>query len=981
LYHVSSIILYTYSNQNRPRKRLRRDRTRNQFIDIEAEVDDSDEGDEDEDGEEVAGFIAETHPDDLADLPAGADTDDRRHRELDRRREAEQQMDAEKQAALLKERYGRSRTQVTDAAIVPKRLLLPSVDDPSIWGVRCKPGKEREVVFSIIKRVEERAFTKSPLPIISAFERGGTMMGYVYVEAIKQGDILPALDGILNVYPRTKMVLVPIKEMPDLLRVTQSVQLQPLGYVRIKRGKYAGDLAQIDDVETNGLEVTLKIIPRLDYGLNEDPNAPAIDPKDAAKRKRAAGLNAAMRPPQRLFSEAEAKKKHSKLLQTMGTLNKKQYNYLNDTYINGYLIKDFKIQHLITENVNPTLEEVTKFAGDGEDGGENLDLTALAASLKANTASNSYLPGDMVEVYEGEQQGITGRAISVTGDIVTLQVAEGDLNGQNIEVPTKGLRKKFSAGDHVKVIGGSRFRDEVGMVVRIKDDRVTILSDMSMQELTVFSKDLREASDSGVAGGLGRYDIHDLVQLDPATVGCVIKVDRESLRVLDQHGSVRSIMPSQISNKIETRRHAVATDRNGSEIRKDDTVREVGGDQKQGLIVHIHRQFLFLHNREQTENSGIFVVRANNVATIAAKGGRIAQQSSGPDLSKMNPSMQRNGANGGAMAPPKSFGRDKTLGQTVTIRKGPYKGLLGIVKDSTDLEVRVELHTKSKTITVSKEVLSFKDPLTGNSIDYHTFASRGRGRGGPPGGGFGGAVPAREPSWAGSRTPAGTGNMNGGRTPAWGSNQPARTPAWSAGNSAGAGGRTPRWGQDTSGGRTPAWGDGSRTAYGGSGGVSFDFRSISPSKMLINVGRKHLPGTPAAAPATPAPRTKLSTPTSEHQHTRTHQVELQHTSHLATPTPGQSLPMLLLPQHILRLLLVLLLPHQNMDKAMELMMRRLLQRVRRLHTERCQKRRHGEEMTGLLMMRIEEILRKSKVSLGNVEQCKCGQNCRCFRSF
>jgi transcription elongation factor SPT5 len=64
--------------------------------------------------------------------------------------------------------------------------------------------------------------------------------------------------------------------MPDLLRVTKSEQLQPGGYVRMKRGKYAGDLAQIDDVETNGLEVSL-IVPRLDYGASEDINAPMID--------------------------------------------------------------------------------------------------------------------------------------------------------------------------------------------------------------------------------------------------------------------------------------------------------------------------------------------------------------------------------------------------------------------------------------------------------------------------------------------------------------------------------------------------------------------------------------------------------------------------------------------------------------------------------------------------------------------------------
>ena len=193
-------------------------------------------------------------------------------------------------------------------------------------------------------------------------------------------------------------------------------------------------------------------------------------------------------------------------------------------------------------------------------------------------------------------------------------------------------------------------------------------------------------------------------------MGCVTKVDRESLRVLDQNGSVRSVMPSQISNRIERRRHAVATDRTGSEIRHDDTVREIGGEQKQGVILHIYRSFLFLHNREQTENSGISVVRATNVQTVAAKGGRVAQMSSGPDLTKMNPALQKNGINGtSAMAPPKSFGRDRAVGQTVTIRKGPYKGLLGIVKDTTDAEARVELHTKGKTITVGKDTLGFKE--------------------------------------------------------------------------------------------------------------------------------------------------------------------------------------------------------------------------------------------------------------------------------
>jgi len=801
------------------RRKRRRDR-RNVFLDVEAEVDedeDENEDDEDELNEIKDNFLADIHPDDLADLPAGGETDDRRHRELDRRREIEASLDAEKQAEILRQRYAnknRSGRAIGDSAVVPKRLLLPSVDDPSIWAVRCKEGKEREVVFSIMKRIEERSGTKDELAITCAFERGGTqstMKGFIYVEAQRQTDILVALDGLMNVYPRTKMMLVEIKERPDLLRVTKSPTLEPGAYVRLRRpAKYAGDLAQVMEVTDTGLEVRVRYVPRLDYGLHEEANGGGLDA--SGKRKR---VVAGPRPPQRLFSEVEAKKRHARYLQ--GRPDTKTWTYMGEDYINGFCQKDVKIQSLITKDVNPTLEEVTRFTSGAEDGTENLDLNALAASLKASTANASYLPGDIIEVYEGEQKGVVGKAVSVQGDIVTMAVSEGGLRGQTIEVPVKGLRKRFREGDHVKVIGGSRFRDEVGMVVKIIEDRVTLLSDQANTEITVFSKDLREASDSGGSGSLGKYELWDLVQLDPSTVACIIKVDRESLVVLDQNGQNRMVIPSQISNRLEKRKNAVATDRNGAEIKMDDAVKEYGGESRSGKILHIHRSYLFLKSSEMTENAGVFVTRTTNVSSVSAKGGRITSTaSSSPDLSSMNPALKLHPKSNGEMLPPKSFGRDRSIGQTVTIRKGPYKGLLGIVKDTTDTNARIELHTKSKIVTVPKDCLGFKDKYGGAVADPNGF------RGGPGGnrggaasrgrGGFGGATPA---AWdaAGGRTPMPSSGVE--RTPAWG-----RTPAGGA-----QGGRTPAWKSATAdGGRTPGWTDGSRTvnpydgsrtAYGG----------------------------------------------------------------------------------------------------------------------------------------------------------------------
>ncbi|KAH6664699.1 hypothetical protein B0J14DRAFT_522966 [Halenospora varia] len=791
-------------------RRKRRRERHNQFIDVEAEVDedeDENEDDEDELNELKDNFIADTHPDDLADLPAGVETDDRRHRELDRRREMEASLDAEKQAEILRQRYAnknRSGRGLGDSDVVPKRLLLPSVDDPSIWAVRCKEGKEREAIFSIMKRIEERMGTKDELAITSAFERGGTtstMKGFIYVEAQRQADILTALDGLMNVYPRTKMMLVEIKEMPDLLRVTKTPALEPGAYVRLKRPqKYAGDLAQVIDVTDTGLELRIRYVPRLDYGMHDDA---AQGGGFGEKRKRTV---AGPRPPQRLFSEVEAKKRHAKYLS--GSPNPKTWNYLGDEYVNGYCEKEVKLQALSTKDVNPTLEEVTKFASGADDGTENLDLNALAASLKASTANASYLPGDIIEVYDGEQKGVVGKAVSVQGEIVTMAVSEGPLRGQTIEVPVKGLRKRFREGDHVKVIGGSRYRDEVGMVVKINDDRVTLLSDHGNTEITVFSKDLREASDSGGSGSLGNFELWDLVQLDPSTVACIVKVDRESLVVLDQNNQSRTVMPSQISNKLDKRKHAVATDRNGAEVRHDDVVKEFGGEARSGKIIHIHRAYLFIKNTAQSENAGVFVARTNAVTSITAKA---TASAAGPDLNSMNPALKRNpgATNGGNdMPPPKSFVRDKSIGQTCTIKKGPYKGLLGIVKETTDTNARIELHTKNKVVNVPKADLVFKDRLTGAVIDPNSRGGPGGGRGGftprGRGGGFGNATPG---GWDGGRTPAPGGAE---RTPAWGS---SRTPAAN-------GGRTPAWKSsgDASGGRTPGWADGSRTVnpYDGS---------------------------------------------------------------------------------------------------------------------------------------------------------------------
>jgi transcription elongation factor SPT5 len=643
------------------------------------------------------------------------------------------------------------------------------------------------------------------------------------VEAKTQMDVTHATEDVQNCYSRNSLALLNISERPDLLRVVAPKQVDVEMWVRVKKDQlYAGDLAQVVSVEDNAGLVDLKIVPRLDY--TEDDGVGAF-----GKRKRNA-----VRPPARLFNESKAKSiAGGRYLNSLGggLRGSRAYSFRGQTYERGFLIKQFRIRDVELDNVNPTVQEVERFAEEDESGNANLDLRAIAQTLK--NVTGDYLAGDKVEIFKGEQAGVLGKAVAVRGEIVTLEVADGAMKGQKIDAPMTTLRKLFREGDHVKVTGGSsKSLGEVGMVVRIHDDRVTLVTDATQDEVHVFSRDLRLTGEVGSAPGNSRYNLHELVQLDATTVGCVVKVDKDTLRVLDQNGQVRVLEPSNISNKVEKRRNAVATDREGAEIHVDDVVKEWMGSQRQGHVMYVHRNFLFILNRTQVENAGLFVTTSQNVQTVAAKGGRI--NNIGPDLTKMNPARAPGQAPGMAPPPSKVVGRDRMIGKTVIIAKGPHKGLLGVVKDTNDTTAKVELHAKNKQLTVNKDFLRIKDAVTGQTI--------GLGRGGPmrgppgpgapgagnfgrtpmtsrvPGGMSTGRTPGGSDSWAaGGRTPAGAG-MSGGRTPAWGraveSGSGGGSDSWRAGD---AGGRTQYGGND--GSRTQYGGnDGSRTQYGGDAG-------------------------------------------------------------------------------------------------------------------------------------------------------------------
>lgn len=340
-----------------------------------------------------------------------------------------------------------------------------------------QPGREREVVLILFKKVLAMEFTSKSVKIISAFERT-SLPGYVYVEARSKEAVINACATIAGVFRRDP-ILVPINEMAPLLLLERKEQkIQPGSWARIKRGKYQGDLCQVVDITDSGEEVGIRMIPRIDMNYREiDDGKP--------KRKRANTFVG--RPPARLFNPEEVLRIYGKK-----TVLKKGNSWIfqGDTYTDGFLEKDIRVTGLTTEDVHPGLDEVSVFLSDktganGASGGAT-NLDSLAEAVR-RPLTVTLQPGDHVEVFQGEQTGVQGVVDSVLGDVVLIKGSE--LEGQIVEVPSKSVRKKFSPGEHVRVMSGLNM-DETGMVVSIEGDLVTLMSDLTETEVCVILFDV-----------------------------------------------------------------------------------------------------------------------------------------------------------------------------------------------------------------------------------------------------------------------------------------------------------------------------------------------------------------------------------------------------------------------------------------------------------------------------------------------------------
>ncbi|KAJ0085329.1 hypothetical protein Patl1_08158 [Pistacia atlantica] len=680
------------------RKHKAKRRTGSEFFDLEAQVD-SDEDEEEEEGEDD--FIV----DGGADLPDEVDGRGIHRRPLlPREDEAEDVEDLERR---IQARYARSSHTEYDEETtdVEQQALLPSVRDPKLWMVKCAIGREREAAVCLMQKYIDKG---AELQIRSAVALDH-LKNYIYVEADKEAHVKEACKGLRNIYSQ-KVMLVPIREMTDVLSVeSKAIDLSRDTWVRMKLGSYKGDLAKVVDVDNVRQRVTVKLIPRIDL----QALANKLEGRDAPKKK-------AFVPPPRFMNVDEARYSHCFLIYVRELhirVERRRDQITGDYFENiggmlfkdGFLYKTVSTKSISAANIKPTFDELEKFRTPGENG--ESDMASLS-TLFANRKKGHFMKGDAVIVIKGDLKNLKGWVEKVDEENVHIRPEMKGLP-KTLALNQKELCKYFEPGNHVKVVSGTQ-EGATGMVVKVEQHVLIILSDTTKEHIRVFADDVVESSEvtTGVTK-IGDYELHDLVLLDNNSFGVIIRVESEAFQVLKgvpDRPEVALVKLREIKYKIEKKSNV--QDKNKNTVSVKDVVRILEGPckGKQGPVEHIYRGILFIYDRHHLEHAGFICAKSSSCTVVGGSRGngdrngdafRFNNHRPPPRVPQSPRRLSRGGHQNdyGGRHRGGRGGHDPLIGTTVKIRQGPFKGYRGRVVEIKGQSVRVELESQMKVVT------------------------------------------------------------------------------------------------------------------------------------------------------------------------------------------------------------------------------------------------------------------------------------------
>ncbi|XP_020091605.1 protein RNA-directed DNA methylation 3 isoform X3 [Ananas comosus] len=382
----------------------------------------------------------------------------------------EEELSGDELEELIKDRYGRSSKYVVHAEDSKESgdevSAADLMKDPTVWKIKCMIGRERQMAFCFMQKFVDLDCLGNKLQIVSAFALDH-VKGFVFVEADKANDVSEACKGFCNIYPG-RINLVPPSEVSHLLSSrNKSCGISQGSWVRMKSGKYKGDLAQVVNLDDGRKRVMIKLIPRIDL--------------QAISKKFGGGLSLkhAAVPAPRLISSHELDEFRPLIETRRDRQSGEVFEVLDGMMLkDGYMYKWVSNGSVVFWGVQPSESELLKFSNVNKDDSEDLDwvssvysgrkkvrLTDDSDNVATTSRKNEYKLHDLVlfgqkdfgVIVTVEKDGVRILKGGTEGSaVVTLR--KQDIKSGCVDKMFTALdrhSKTISVNDIVKVLEGS----------------------------------------------------------------------------------------------------------------------------------------------------------------------------------------------------------------------------------------------------------------------------------------------------------------------------------------------------------------------------------------------------------------------------------------------------------------------------------------------------------------------------------------------
>uniref|UniRef100_A0AC35TPL3 Transcription elongation factor SPT5 n=1 Tax=Rhabditophanes sp. KR3021 TaxID=114890 RepID=A0AC35TPL3_9BILA len=627
-----------------------------------------------------------------------------------------------------------------DSGFSKQTDTVRSEQDPTIFIVKTRIGEAKTTGATLFKKFCSERNRGENTSICSIMVKEN-LNQYIYIEAFLKSAVTHFIKGVPGILMNNTLSKVPNGEIVETIAIRKEVgDLEPGAYVRFKKTLYKEDLAEVINTDSTDGKVLLRYLPRIDYTKMRGNMKDSLTPAQLAERQH------------KKFSRIPKAPINLEKVQKIGgevTQEGDFYLFEGIQYKKGFGYKWFSTDNVYSANVKPSVDEIETF--------KVADTDNAADGFKRQRIELLYMKyqvGEKVEILDGELTGVKGEIIEVKEKIIVIKPKNlGKYNNESVEVPPEQTVKYFDVSDHIKVDSG-REAGDTGIVVKYADNKVFYVSDLTKEELQIFSNDCTLSSEISVGvDSQGKFSHLDFVLIDPRTVGVIVRIGRNSLEILSQSNVLVSKNPSQIVAKLDNKRTPLF-DMSRNRITAGDQVTILEGpfsqkkkheDKVIAQIKFIYKRSIFVFSSKHKQNCGYFCVNQKDILLYGAalpQGGNnnrtnleniktlttgiLSAIDSIPKQDSFKvpllPGNNRGEANGrggmtqrgkvGAQLKRDGAGRNPLIGKAVTITGGPYKTYLGCVKDVTQDVARVELHTGCKTINVSITRLSANDGST-----------------------------------------------------------------------------------------------------------------------------------------------------------------------------------------------------------------------------------------------------------------------------